>query len=78
MSGGDKLCLRSGDTFYGRVKLPDGPDRSPDRITSYGDGAKPVLSQYKLPYPSAWERVSDSIWRVDLCDPSCFGKYYGA
>ncbi|NLZ37835.1 MAG: hypothetical protein GX897_10265 [Clostridiales bacterium] len=74
MSGGDKLCLRCGDTFYGSIMLPDGPDRDhPTEITSYGDGAKPVLSQYKLPYPSAWERVSDFIWRVDLSDPSCFG-----
>lgn len=74
MSGGDKLCLRSGDTFYGRVKLPSGPNMEhPTEITSYGEGAKPVLSQYKLPHDSAWEKFSDNIWRFDLKDPSGFG-----
>ena len=46
MKGGDTLCLRRGDVFYGRSNPPAGPDR--EHMTTYtadGEGEKPTLSQ---------------------------------
>ncbi len=75
MKGGDVVKFRCGDTFYGQI-IPK-PGESLDKmttITSYGEGKKPIISQYKIINSDAWEKVSDGIYRVDLMDVS---KYTG-
>ena len=70
--GGDTLRLKRGDTFYGRIKPPAGPDL--DHMTTYepyGDGEKPVLSQYKKALPGVWEE-DKGLWRLDLTDTTKF------
>lgn len=73
MKGGDTLCLRRGDIFYGRINPPAGPDREHmTTYTAYGEGEKPTLSQYKKALPGAWEPDQNGFWRLDLTDTSRF------
>ena len=71
--GGDTVCFRCGDTFYGQIRPPRTNDSSnPTRYVSYGDGAKPVVSQYKSAKLGAWQNCGDGIWRLDLTDTTAF------
>ncbi len=73
VTGGDTILFHRGDTFYGRVKPPKHTDpATPTTYGAYGEGAKPVISQYKLPTPGAWEEVGDGIWKLDLSDTTKF------
>ncbi len=70
---GDTVLLRRGDTFYGRVNPPKHDDPAhPTTFAAYGDGPKPVLSQYKIPLAGAWEKVGEGVWRLDLSDTTRF------
>lgn len=71
LQAGDTLLFRRGDTFYGRVLLPHGLSHEhPTVCASYGEGEKPVISQYKRALPR-WERSGEHVWRLALSDPSC-------
>ena len=48
IAGGDEIRFRCGDTFYGRVQAKPGTPDKFTTFTSYGEGVKPVMSQYKL------------------------------
>ena len=73
VSGGDTIKLRCGDTFYGNIHLPTGiSEDEPTVLTSYGEGEKPTVSQYKMPVHGAWERHIDGVWKLDLTDTSKF------
>lgn len=67
VEAGDTICFRCGDTFYGRITPPPCDDpMCPTTYTSYGDGPKPIVSQYKRIHSDAWELWKPGIWRVDL------------
>lgn len=69
LNAGDTVKFRRGDTFYGRIEPP--PHTA---YTSYGEGPKPVISQYKRALPSSWEAMGGNVWRLDLAD---IGAYTG-
>ncbi len=70
--GGDTVLLRRGDTFYGRVRPPYHTDPAyPTVFGAYGEGAKPIVSQYKAAKAGAWEQAG-GLWRLNLQDPSLF------
>ncbi|MBQ7922848.1 MAG: right-handed parallel beta-helix repeat-containing protein [Clostridia bacterium] len=75
ISCGDTVCFRRGDTFYGAILPPDQPDGGEfTTYSAYGDGPKPVVSQFKIANKDAWESCGDHIWRLDLLDT---GKFTG-
>ena len=69
LPGGAELRLRRGDVFYGRLRIKGGRDADhPTRVTAWGEGAKPVISLYKIvkPDPAVWQAESNGVWRLDL------------
>ena len=72
--GGSTVLLKRGDTFYGSVRVPPSDDpESPTVIGAYGEGDKPKICLYKKVIdPAAWERVSKTLWKIDLKDPKNF------
>lgn len=76
-AGGTGL-LRCGDTFFGEIKVKGGPDAEhPTVITSYGTGAKPVLTYSKVlkDDPAIWQTGTGTvplygIWWCDLTNPT--------
>ena len=67
ISGGDEVRFCCNDIFYGRIVPPEGPDSEhPTILTSYGEGKKPVISQYMLPKKGAWEKHGENIYRLDI------------
>lgn len=73
LKGGDTVLLHCGDTFYGQIKLPAGiSPEQPTSVGSYGEGAKPTLSQYKIANADAWEQVSEKVYKLDLTDTAKF------
>ena len=71
---GDTVRLRCGDTFYGQIRAPKGNDNvnAPTVYTFYGEGVKPIVSQYKTARSDAWESIGNDVWRIDLTDTSKF------
>ena len=70
---GDTVCFKCGDTFFGQIRAPKGNDtETPTTYTSYGEGTKPTVSQYKTARKGAWEAFGDRVWRIDLTDVSKF------
>jgi len=70
IAGGDEVRFRCGDTFYGRITPPAGPDTEhPTTLTSYGEGEKPTISQYKKPKAGTWELHEEGVYKLDLNDP---------
>jgi hypothetical protein len=75
---GAAVRFRAGDTFYGRVQQPGHRDvTAPWTVfTSYGVGARPVISAYKVANRSAgWVNRGNGVWRIDLRSRS--GAYTG-
>lgn len=71
--GGDEVRLCCGDIFYGRIVPPEGSDPNhPTTFTSYGEGEKPVVSQYILPKIGAWENHEKNIYKLDVRDTEKF------
>ncbi|MBE7045449.1 MAG: hypothetical protein E7397_07945 [Ruminococcaceae bacterium] len=65
---GDTIRFRRGDTFYGQIKLPEG-GTGKTVYEAYGEGARPVISQYKLVTGTdSWEQTTPNIWRINLTD----------
>lgn len=44
----------------------------PTLYTTYGEGKKPVISQFKIAKKGVWEKVSENIWSLDFSDGSKF------
>ncbi|MBR5446626.1 MAG: right-handed parallel beta-helix repeat-containing protein [Clostridia bacterium] len=71
IAGGDTVCFRRGDTFYGHIHPVKGIDPDhPTTYTAYGEGAKPIVSQYKTALAGAWEDCGSGVWKLDLKDTS--------
>ena len=71
--GGDTVCFRCGDTFFGSITPPRQNDTAaPTTYTSYGEGAKPIVSQYKTVLAGAWEDCGSGVWKLDLKDTARF------
>lgn len=71
--GGDTVCFKRGDTFFGKIRAPrDNDSGRPTRYTAYGEGTKPTVSQYKTAHSDAWENCGNGVWRIDLTDVSKF------
>ena len=70
---GDNVYLKRGDTFFGQIRAPKGSDVTQTTVyLTYGEGAKPIVSQYKTAYRDAWEDCGNGIWRIDLTDVNKF------
>ena len=70
---GDTICFKRGDIFFGQVCAPKGnTSTTPTTYTSYGEGTKPIISEYKTARHDAWEAFGEDIWRIDLKDVSKF------
>ena len=73
IKGGDTVCFKRGDTFFGQIRAPKENDSgNPTTYKTYGEGTKPVVSQYKTARKDAWENFGDGIWKIDLTDPQKF------
>lgn len=73
LAAGDEVRFRCGDTFYGQIHAVAGISPvQPTVYTSYGEGEKPVISQYKLIKCGAWEKVSDGVYKIDMTDTNRF------
>lgn len=73
IAGGDEIRFRCGDTFYGRVQAKPGTPDKFTTFTSYGEGVKPVMSQYKLIKKGVWEKHDENIYKLDLTDTTKYG-----
>lgn len=71
LKGGETVMFNRGDTFFGQILPPHSPS-NPTTYTCYGEGAKPIISQYKTALPKAWENYGQNIWRLDLLDTNKF------
>lgn len=70
---GDTVLLRRGDVFYGQIRPPRSTEEAVcTTYAAYGEGERPVVSQYRIILPDAWEREADGVWRVDLTDRTKF------
>ncbi|MBQ8508612.1 MAG: right-handed parallel beta-helix repeat-containing protein [Clostridia bacterium] len=73
IQGGDTVKFECGGTYYGRIQPPAGIDpEHRTTLTTYGEGKKPVVSQYKIIKPEAWVEVDKNVWRVDMNDTANF------
>ena len=62
---GDKILFRSGDKFYGTIKITkSGANGFPITIGSYGTGGKPVISGFKN--PSVWTNTGGGIYSTPV------------
>lgn len=69
----DEIRFRRGDTFYGRIDTPNGTDpEKPTVYTSYGEGARPVISAYKVIRKGAWTKHADNVYKIDLTNTELF------
>ena len=69
---GDTVNLKRGDTFFGQIRAPKDNNAEITTYSSYGKGAKPVVSQYKTAKSGAWEDYGNGVWRIDLTDTNKF------
>lgn len=61
MVAGDSILFKTGDTFYGSIVMAkNGTTALPIIISSYGTGAKPIISG--LTTLSGWTSVGTNIW----------------
>lgn len=67
IKGGDAALFKCGDTFYGNIKAPAGlSQENPTTFSSYGEGKKPVITQYKIMKDASWEKYGEGIWKTNL------------
>jgi hypothetical protein len=58
--------LRRNDTFCFAIKHVPNPNLQKIIISSYGDGARPVISGYINTLPGRWQQQSARIWKTSL------------
>lgn len=67
IKGGDEVRFRKGEIFYGSLRAPHGiSETQQTTYTSYGEGEKPVVSQYKITKPGKWEKHEEGVYKFDL------------
>ena len=60
---GDSILFKSGDTFYGAIVVgKSGASAKPVVISSYGTGAKPIITGFVT--ASSWASVSNGVYQV--------------
>ncbi len=73
MMAGDEIRFRRGDIFYGAIYPKAGIDAEHrTTLTAWGEGSRPIISQYKITAPDAWEQIRPNIYRIDMTDVSLF------
>lgn len=75
---GDRIFLRRGDVFYGRLIQPDYIDPALKGwliVDAYGTGAKPVIDGYKT--ITTWTNHATNVWRVDYTASGAGTRYTG-
>src|SRR3954451_24553334 len=64
-SAGNTYLFKKGDTFY--LKVPRVTSSGAvTTVSSYGTGAKPVISMYSKIKSTAWVLYADNIWKVNI------------
>lgn len=70
-SGGSRVLLRRGDTFYGEFTPPFGCE-----MGAYGSGDRPILTMFKiLNRADGWVEHSPGTWKIDLGSTSTHDGY---
>lgn len=65
LKGGDRIFFRSGDVFYGTIRVTrSGASGAPILFTSYGTGAKPVITS--LARVTNWVSIGNGLYQADL------------
>ena len=75
LPAGATAYFRCGDVFYGGIEVKGGTDAAHRTVlTSYGKGARPVVTASKTVRadPAVWENFSHCFWRVYLRNPTNF------
>ena len=63
IAAGDSILFRSGDTFFGAIVIgKSGASTKPIVISSYGTGAKPVITGFVT--ASSWVSVSTGVYQA--------------
>lgn len=78
--GNDRVLLKKGDTFYGVINFNVVADEDNMLyIGSYGDGPLPnpvITTSYYITNSSAWEKLDNGIYGIDLSIHSNFKGYF--
>lgn len=74
LKNGDKILFKKGDIFYGQIKFNILASKNkPVLISSYGDGAKPIISVAKIiTNKDGWKQYSSDIYCIDLSNVNNF------
>lgn len=65
LKGGDRIFFKSGDVFYGTIRISrSGATGSPILFTSYGTGAKPIITS--LIRATNWVSIGSGLYQADL------------
>ncbi|MDI1322637.1 MAG: Ig-like domain-containing protein, partial [Algoriphagus sp.] len=65
LKGGDRILFKAGEVFYGTIKIAaSGVSGSPILFTSYGTGAKPVITS--LVRVQNWVSLGNGKYQADL------------
>lgn len=72
---GDTILFKSGDTFFGTLDLTiSSVNDEYVTISNYGEGDLPTISTYKY-INDAWEKYSDTIYRINIKDVNNYTGY---
>jgi len=83
VKAGDTVLLQAGQTFFGKIRPPNGtaPDAVVLTIGSYASGqqtARPIVSSYKvLTVPSGWQRVDGTTWSISVSNANAGVTHHG-
>ena len=62
---GDNVLFKSGENFHGSIQIKQsGAANAPITVSSYGDGAKPVITGFIT--LSDWRDIGNGIWEVNV------------
>ncbi|MBC7508578.1 MAG: hypothetical protein H7320_07490, partial [Ferruginibacter sp.] len=69
IAAGDSILFKCGETFYGSVIVgKSGTTGLPIVFSSYGTGAKPVITGFTM--PSAWTNMGNGVWKTNVAGAS--------
>lgn len=66
ITGGDRVYLRRGDTWYEKIPTFGSIGNRRLRIGGYGGGARPRICGYKISKAGSWVSEPDGVWSLDL------------
>ena len=72
LGNGDEIYLMAGDTFFETLRLVK------KKVTRYGEGGNPVICGFKRIIKPKWEKVGNSIWRINLSTDNYSGFQKGS